>query len=117
MIAAVPVELTDEVLASDVADGLARVEEGLRRALKSQHPVLAAASAHLMEAGGKRLRPMLVLLAAHFGDPQDPRVVQAAVALMSVILTEAGVASATLRLPAPTMSAAQARLILRAGVK
>jgi heptaprenyl diphosphate synthase len=81
LIAAVPVELTDDALASDVADGLARVEDGLRHALKSQHPVLAAASAHLMEAGGKRLRPMLVLLAAQFGDPQDPRVVQAAVAL------------------------------------
>jgi heptaprenyl diphosphate synthase len=81
VIAAVPVELTDDALESDVVDGLARVEDGLRLALKSQHPVLAAASAHLMKAGGKRLRPMLVLLAAQFGDPQDPRVVQAAVAL------------------------------------
>jgi geranylgeranyl pyrophosphate synthase len=81
VIAAVPVELADDALASDVVDGLAQVEDGLRHALKSQHPVLAAASAHLMEAGGKRLRPMLVLLAAQFGDPQDPRVVQAAVAL------------------------------------
>jgi heptaprenyl diphosphate synthase len=81
VIAAVPVELADDALAADVAEGLARVEDGLRLSLKSQHPVLAAASAHLMEAGGKRLRPMLVLLAAQFGDPQDPRVVQAAVAL------------------------------------
>ncbi|MBO0824201.1 MAG: polyprenyl synthetase family protein [Actinobacteria bacterium] len=81
MIAAVPVELADAALASAVGDGLARVEDGLRRAAQSQHPVLASSSTHLMAAGGKRLRPIMVLLAAQFGDPQDPRVVQAAVAL------------------------------------
>jgi heptaprenyl diphosphate synthase len=81
VIAAVPMELTDAALASDVEEGLAVVEEGLREAARSQHPVLAAAAPHLTRAGGKRLRPMLVLLAAQFGDPRDPRVVQAAIAL------------------------------------
>jgi heptaprenyl diphosphate synthase len=80
VIATVPVELTDAALASDVADGLARVEEGLHKAAYTEHEVLAASSTHLIE-GGKRLRPMLVLLAAQFGDPQDARVVQAAIAL------------------------------------
>jgi heptaprenyl diphosphate synthase len=79
--AAVPVELTDAALASDVVDGLAQVEDGLRAAARSQHEVLGVASEHLIEAGGKRLRPMLVLLAAQFGDPRDPRVIQAAIAL------------------------------------
>ena len=32
-------------------------------------------------AGGKRFRALLVLLAAQFGDPKDPRVIQAAVAI------------------------------------
>jgi heptaprenyl diphosphate synthase len=81
VIAAVPVELTDAALATDVVDGLAMVEDGLRRAARSDHDVLAVASTHLMEAGGKRIRPILVLLAAQFGDPQDPRVVPAAIAL------------------------------------
>jgi heptaprenyl diphosphate synthase len=81
VITAVPVDLTDAALAADVIDGLARVEDGLRKHVDAQHKVLAAASKHLIEAGGKRLRPMLVLLAAQFGDPQDPRVVQAAIAL------------------------------------
>jgi heptaprenyl diphosphate synthase len=81
VIAAVPMEFTDNALASDVLDGLKLVEDGLRDAARSEHEVLAEASAHLMEAGGKRLRPMLVLLAAQFGDPQDPRVVSAAIAL------------------------------------
>jgi heptaprenyl diphosphate synthase len=81
VIAAIPMELTDAALASDVADGLARVEDGLRAAAKAQHAVLTEAAEHLMEAGGKRFRPMLVLLASQFGDPRDPRIVPAAVAV------------------------------------
>ena len=75
------VDLTDAALAAEVADGLARVEEGLRTAAKGGHEVLTDASAHLIEAGGKRLRPLIVLLAAQFGDPADPRIVPAAVAV------------------------------------
>jgi heptaprenyl diphosphate synthase len=81
VIAAVPMELTDAALASDVVGGLALVEEGLRAAAQAKHQVLADASAHLMMAGGKRFRPTLVLLAAQFGDPADPRIVPAAVAV------------------------------------
>jgi heptaprenyl diphosphate synthase len=38
-------------------------------------------SRHLIAAGGKRFRALLVLLAAQFGDPSDPRVTEAAVAI------------------------------------
>jgi heptaprenyl diphosphate synthase len=75
------VDLTDATLASEVVAGLALVEDGLRAAARAEHEVLTEASAHLIEAGGKRLRPMLVLLAAQFGDPSDQRVVPAAVAV------------------------------------
>jgi len=81
VIAAVPMEVTDAALASDVVDGLALVEEGLRTAAQANHAVLASAAAHLTEAGGKRFRPTLVLLAAQFGNPADPRIVPAAVAV------------------------------------
>jgi heptaprenyl diphosphate synthase len=81
VIAAVPMELNDATLASDVVDGLALVEDGLREAARAHHEVLAVASAHLTEAGGKRFRPTLVLLAAQFGNPRDPRIVPAAVAV------------------------------------
>jgi heptaprenyl diphosphate synthase len=81
VITAVPMELTDATLASDVVDGLALVEDGLRAAARARHDVLAVASAHLTEAGGKRFRPTLVLLAGQFGDPRDPRIIQAAVAV------------------------------------
>jgi heptaprenyl diphosphate synthase len=45
-------------------EGLARVEEELRRAVTSPEPLLTEVSAHLVDAGGKRLRPALVLAAA-----------------------------------------------------
>jgi heptaprenyl diphosphate synthase len=75
------VDLTDAALAAEVVAGLAQVEDGLRAAARAEHEVLTEAAAHLIEAGGKRLRPMLVLLAAQFGDPSDKRVVPAAVAV------------------------------------
>jgi heptaprenyl diphosphate synthase len=75
------VELTDPALAAEITAGLEQVEEGLQAAAQAEHEVLSEASAHLIEAGGKRLRPMLVLLAAQFGNPHDKRVVPAAVAI------------------------------------
>jgi geranylgeranyl pyrophosphate synthase len=78
----VPVELADAALAAEVASGLALVEDGLRKAARApQHDLLDETSAYLIEAGGKRFRATLVLLAAQFGDPRDERVVRAAIAL------------------------------------
>ncbi len=69
----------DHRLEADLADGLAAVEKLLRTSVHSDHPVVAEAARHLVEAGGKRFRPLLVLLAAQFGDPQAAGVVPAAV--------------------------------------
>jgi heptaprenyl diphosphate synthase len=66
-------------LEADLRAGLAAVEELLRDSVKSENPFVTEASRHLVEAGGKRFRPMLVLLAAQFGDPTAPGVVPAAV--------------------------------------
>jgi heptaprenyl diphosphate synthase len=81
VITVVPVELSDAALAADVVDGLALVEDGLREAARAQHELLADTSRYLFEAGGKRFRATLVLLAAQFGDPADERIVPAAVAI------------------------------------
>ena len=82
MITVVPVELSDAALAADVTDGLALVEDGLRKAASApQYDLLDQTSAYLIDAGGKRFRAPLVLLAAQFGNPQDERVVPAAVAI------------------------------------
>jgi heptaprenyl diphosphate synthase len=58
---------------------MAAVEVALHEAVKSDFPFVAETSRHLVEAGGKRFRPLLVLLAAQLGDPSAPGVVPAAV--------------------------------------
>jgi heptaprenyl diphosphate synthase len=78
---AVPVELSDAALAAAVGDGLAQVEQALAEAAQAQESLLTTASLHLMEAGGKRFRATLVLLAAQFGNPHDQRIVPAATAI------------------------------------
>ncbi len=81
MITAVPVDFLESALAAEVLDDLARVEEALTETAHPDDELLTEASRHLIAAGGKRFRAMLVLLAARFGDPADPRVIQAAVAI------------------------------------
>jgi heptaprenyl diphosphate synthase len=81
VIPAVPVDFPDSALAAEVLDDLARVEAWLSRTAHPDHELLTETSGHLIAAGGKRFRAMLVLLAAQFGHPNDPRVIQAAVAI------------------------------------
>jgi len=64
-----------------VRDYLGRVEESLAATAHPDDELLTEASRHSIAAGGKRFRAMLVLLAAQFGDPEDPRVIEAAVAI------------------------------------
>ncbi|KOV74281.1 geranylgeranyl pyrophosphate synthase [Streptomyces sp. AS58] len=69
----------DQALEADVQVGLAAVEEGLLEATKSEVPFITEAAQHLVRAGGKRFRPLLVMLSAQFGDPYAPGVVPSAV--------------------------------------
>ncbi len=62
-----------------VAQGLDEVELRLREAVAHSDELADTVSRHLVEAGGKRVRPMLALLAAHLGDPTRPEVLDAAV--------------------------------------
>ncbi len=71
----------DERLAEDLASGLAAVEKLLRSSVESQDAFVTETSRHLIVAGGKRFRAMLVLLAAQFGDPTAPGVVPGAVVI------------------------------------
>ena len=81
MISAVPVDFPDSALEAEVRDYLGRVEESLAATAHPDDELLTEASRHSIAAGGKRFRAMLVLLAAQFGDPEDPRVIEAAVAI------------------------------------
>ena len=69
----------DPALAASIGRGLVVVETRLREVIGSAHPMLDASSRHLVAAGGKRVRPMLTLLASHLGEGTSPEVVDAAV--------------------------------------
>ncbi|MBU9711826.1 heptaprenyl diphosphate synthase component II [Evansella tamaricis] len=44
-----------------------KIEKEIERNIDANHPVLQEASSHLLKAGGKRIRPVFVLLSAQFG--------------------------------------------------
>ena len=72
----------DPVLEAALRAGLERVEDMLRAATASNYGFLDETAHHLSDAGGKRFRPLVTLLAAHAaGDPGLPGVHTAAVAV------------------------------------
>ncbi len=77
----VDLPVVDERLAADLAGGLTSVEKLLRSSVESEDAFVTEASRHLIEAGGKRFRAMLVLLAAQFGNPDAPGIVPGAVVI------------------------------------
>lgn len=64
--------------ASLVAD-MQKVEDLMRSHIKGDYPLVVETSRHLVEAGGKRLRPLLTLIAAQFGDSTNYDIIKAAV--------------------------------------
>ncbi|MGP9682656.1 MULTISPECIES: polyprenyl synthetase family protein [unclassified Brachybacterium] len=69
----------DEQLASRVAEQLAIIESRLRESVATSDDMARWTARHLMDAGGKRVRPMLVLLAASLGEIDRESVLDAAV--------------------------------------
>jgi len=72
-------EFDDPALEADVRSGLTAVETMLHDVVKGDSPFVTETALHLVDAGGKRFRPLFVLLAAQFGDPHAPGVVPAGV--------------------------------------
>jgi heptaprenyl diphosphate synthase len=60
--------VTDEALAERLRERMILVEEALAGHVRSRAGFVTEAASHLMAAGGKRFRPLLVLLAAETGD-------------------------------------------------
>jgi geranylgeranyl pyrophosphate synthase len=79
-------EPPDEALEADIRSRLDSVEEALEKAVGADSELLAATAKYLLTAGGKRFRPILVLLSGYFGDPTDPRLIGGSVAIELVHL-------------------------------
>ncbi len=76
---AIGIDIDDPALEAAVASTLADVEDQLREVIHSRHPLVAEAARHLADAGGKRLRPLVVALAAQFGAGGEMEVRDAAI--------------------------------------
>ena len=77
--ASLDLPVADAALAESVRVGLAAVEARLRAAVQHNDKLADSASRHLIEAGGKRVRPMLTLLAGHLADGDRAEIIEAAV--------------------------------------
>ena len=72
-------KVADKDLLAALEAGLERVEEELVAAVAHTDPIAKVTTRHLIDAGGKRIRPTLVLLCAQLGDGADDEVIQSAV--------------------------------------
>ncbi len=70
----------DPAFDSRLASAMEDVERYLRGTVVSDYPFVTETSRHLVDAGGKRFRPLLTLLASHFGPrPANDDVIKSAV--------------------------------------
>jgi len=72
-------KVSDRALLKSLVSGLEVIEEQLQVATAHADKIAGASIRHLVDAGGKRVRPTLVLLAAQFGDATKQDVIDAAV--------------------------------------
>lgn len=88
---------------------LKTIEKYLEMALEAPHPLLHEAGLELLRAGGKRIRPMLALMASRYGDPGRPEVSVSAVMLelihMASLVHDDVVDNSELRRGRPTVKA------------
>ena len=72
-------KVADKDLLAALEAGLERVEEELVAAVAHTDPIAKVTTRHLIDAGGKRIRPTLVLLCAQLGEASSDEVIKSAV--------------------------------------
>ncbi|KAA0550264.1 heptaprenyl diphosphate synthase component II [Bacillus sp. BGMRC 2118] len=94
---------------SFLSSDLEKIENELQLTIKSEHSLLQEASLHTLQAGGKRLRPVFVLLAGKFGQYELGTIKDVAVALelihMASLVHDDVIDDADLRRGQPTIKA------------
>ena len=66
-------------LEAELQAGMEKVESLLLSHIQGDYPLVEETSRHLVAAGGKRLRPLLTLLASHYGDKNRFGIIESAV--------------------------------------
>ncbi|WP_031513651.1 polyprenyl synthetase family protein [Desulfofalx alkaliphila] len=93
----------------EIRKDLRAVEDELQQVVQHHHPLLNETSSHLLNAGGKRLRPAFALLSGKFYNYQLEKVLPLAVALellhMASLVHDDVVDSAATRRGIPTVKA------------
>ena len=64
---------------AELTEGMAKVESLLLSHIQGDYPLVEETSRHLVAAGGKRLRPLLTLLASQYGDKNKFGIIESAV--------------------------------------
>ena len=72
-------KVADKALLTRIESGLELVETALQKATEHTDPIAKVTARHLVDAGGKRIRPVLVLLTSQLGDYNNAAVIDAAV--------------------------------------
>ncbi|WP_050615432.1 heptaprenyl diphosphate synthase component II [Bacillus testis] len=98
-----------KMLSSLLNGDLQTIEKELENSIQASDPLLHEASLHLLQAGGKRIRPVFVLLAAKFGTYDIDVVKKVAMALelihMASLVHDDVIDESLLRRGAPTIQA------------
>ncbi len=107
--AAVGLQIADEGLLRTLVSGLEDVEDILHEVVRSDVEAINEAARHLVDAGGKRFRPMFTLLAGQFGTTDGDGVVTAAAAVelvhLATLYHDDVMDEATMRRGAPSVNA------------
>lgn len=86
---------------------LDKIEKALKQTIQAEHPILRNASTQLLRAGGKRIRPIFVLLSGQFGNFNIERIKTVAVSLelihMATLVHDDVVDESELRRGKPTI--------------
>lgn len=96
-----------KMLSSFLNGDLQTIEKELEVSIQAEDPLLQEACLHLLQAGGKRIRPVFVLLAAKFGDYDINVIKKVAVSLelihMASLVHDDVIDEALMRRGAPTI--------------
>jgi len=83
------------------------IEKSLNQTIQAEHPIMRKASTELLRAGGKRIRPVFVLLSGRLGDYDADRIKTVAVSLelihMATLVHDDVIDDAELRRGKPTI--------------